>query len=142
MVKFSPDGTILAIGAHDCKIYLFNWKEDGVLKLKSNTIHHNAAIKHFDFSRDGNYMHSTCIGYELLFWNTSTGKQETRGATMTRNEEWASWNTTLGWAVEGVWEPFMDGTDVNSVDRSNKTYNSKGMKLLASGDDNGKVRIL
>jgi WD40 repeat protein len=35
----------------------------------------------------------------------------------------------------------MDGTDINAVDRSKQTYD-KGMKLLASGDDRGKVRIL
>lgn len=35
----------------------------------------------------------------------------------------------------------MDGTDINAVDRSKQTYD-KGMKLLASGDDRGKVRLL
>lgn len=70
MIKFSPDNTLLAIGAHDCKIYIYNWNEDGSIKLKSGSIKHNAAIKHLDFSRDGNYLHSTCIAYELLFWNT------------------------------------------------------------------------
>lgn len=60
-----------------------------------------------------------------------------------KNEEWATWNVTLGWPVQGVFEPFMDGSDVNAVDRSNQEHgNKKGMKLLASGDDNGKVRIL
>lgn len=36
----------------------------------------------------------------------------------------------------------MDGTDVNAVDRSIQSFGNKGMKLLASGDDRGKVRIL
>jgi hypothetical protein len=35
----------------------------------------------------------------------------------------------------------MDGTDINTVDRSNASYNG-GMKLLATGDDFGKVRLL
>jgi hypothetical protein len=35
----------------------------------------------------------------------------------------------------------MDGTDINTVDRSNSAYYG-GMKLLASGDDFGKVRLL
>lgn len=35
----------------------------------------------------------------------------------------------------------MDGTDINAVDRSKTQYNG-GMRLLASGDDNGMVRIL
>lgn len=35
----------------------------------------------------------------------------------------------------------MDGTDINSVDRSKSVYD-QGMKLLVSGDDKGKVRLL
>ena len=35
----------------------------------------------------------------------------------------------------------MDGTDINAVDRTKQTY-EKQMKLLASGDDRGKVRLL
>ncbi len=139
-IKFSPDHSMLAIGSHDCKIYIFEWN-DGKMKLKSQSIKHNSYIKHFDFSRDGNYLHSTCGAYELLFWDTNTGKQITGGATMTRDEEWATWNVTLGWPVQGIWEQFMDGTDVNAIDRSNDSYDN-GMKLLASGDDRGKVRIL
>ena len=36
----------------------------------------------------------------------------------------------------------MDGTDINSVDRSNQTYGNKNMKLIASADDRGHLRIL
>ena len=35
----------------------------------------------------------------------------------------------------------MDGTDINAVDRTKQTYD-RDMKLLASGDDRGKVRLL
>lgn len=63
-IKFSPDGTILAIGSHDCRIYLFDWSE-GSPKLKKGQkiIKHSSYIKHFDFSRDGNSLHSTCGAY-------------------------------------------------------------------------------
>jgi WD40 repeat protein len=36
----------------------------------------------------------------------------------------------------------MDGSDINAVDRSHKTYGDKGMRLLASSDDRGQVRLL
>ena len=100
-IKFSPDKAILAIGAHDGRIWIFRWNE-GHIKLMSKSIKHNSYIKHFDFSRDGNQLHSTCGAYELLFWDVSTGKQITSGASMTRDEEWASWNVTLGWPVQGI----------------------------------------
>lgn len=44
--------------------------------------------------------------------------------------------------MQGVFEAYMDGTDVNAVDRSNDEHCNSRMKLLASGDDNGKVRLL
>ena len=42
-IKFSPDGTTLAIGAHDGRIYLFNWN-DGKIKLRTKRIKHNSYI--------------------------------------------------------------------------------------------------
>jgi hypothetical protein len=36
----------------------------------------------------------------------------------------------------------MDGTDINAVDRSNQTFGNKNMKLLASADDRGQLKIL
>lgn len=60
---------------------------------------HSSYITHIDFSRDGNYLHSTCGAYELLFWDTNTGKQMTSGASALKDECWSTWTTTLGWPV-------------------------------------------
>lgn len=111
------------------------------MKLKFKMAKHSSYIKHFDFSRDGNYLHSTSGDYELLFWDVNTGKQVTGGATATRNEDWATWNVTLGWPVQGIWEQFTDGTDVNAIDRTKKIYDG-GMNLIATGNDSGQIRIL
>ena len=35
----------------------------------------------------------------------------------------------------------MDGSDINSVDRSKAEYD-RGMRIIASGDDKGQVRLL
>lgn len=61
-IKFSPDGTTLAIGSHDTAIYLFSWKE-GEMKQRFKMAKHSSYIKHFDFTKDGNYLHSTCGAY-------------------------------------------------------------------------------
>lgn len=36
----------------------------------------------------------------------------------------------------------MDGSDINAVDRSHRTFGDKGMRLLATSDDRGQVRLL
>ena len=139
----SPDESVLGVGDHIGKIILLNWNQGtSKMSVKNNKIKHSSAIKNFDFSRDSNIIHSTCSSYELLFWDVNTGKQITAGATSTRDEDWATWSLSLGWPVQGVFEQFMDGTDINAVDRSKKTFGQKGMKLLATADDRGQVRLL
>jgi len=67
---------------------------------------------------------------------------------MLRNEQWLTWTTTLGWPVQGIWPKCSDGTFYNAVDRSHFTLSGKtfkddpqGLRLLATGDDLGKVSI-
>lgn len=78
---------------------------------------------------------SNCTSYEILFWDARSGKQDTRGATNNRDEEWASWTCVLGWPVQGIFPPCSDGTDINSVDRA------KRGGVLVTGDDFGMVKL-
>lgn len=41
----------------------------------------------------------------------------------------------FSWATQGIWPPCSDGSDINTVDRSNSK------KLLATGDDFSTVKI-
>jgi microtubule-associated protein-like 6 len=135
-IRFSPDGSKLAIGAHDAHIYIFEAKN---FKLRGKNKKHSSAITHIDWSTDSNYIHSTCNAYELLFFD-SNAKQITSGATALRNEDWATWTTTLGWPVQGIWKAEMDGSDINMVDRSHNSYDT-GYRLLATADDKSKVNL-
>jgi WD40 repeat protein len=112
------------------------------MKLRTNKIKHPSTVKHFDFSRDSNVIHSTCSSYNLLFWNVQTGQLIGSGATSYRDEEWATWTIPFGWPVQGIFEVEMDGTDINAIDRSKRTFGKDGMRLLASADDRGQVRLL
>ena len=135
-MKFSPDGTMLAVGSHDAWI---NFYEIPSFKLKSKVKKHSSAITHIDWSVDSRFIHSTCQAYELLFFDTN-GQQITRGATMFRDEDWATWTATLGWPVQGIWRSEMDGSDINMVDRSQKSFDS-GYRVLACAEDTGLVRL-
>jgi microtubule-associated protein-like 6 len=132
-VKFSPDGTKLAVSSHDNKIYVYDVTAG--FSLKATCGAHNSFITHFDFSADSNFIQSNCGAYELLFHDAETGKQEPGGATKLRNTEWATWTCVLGWPVQYIWPAFADGTDINSVDRS------PSGRFLALADDSGKVKL-
>ena len=58
-----------------------------------------------------------------MFFDAFTGEQLTSGATMLRDEIWDTWSVTLGWPVQGVFQPEWDGSDVNIVDRSQSQHN-------------------
>ena len=64
-----------------------------------------------------------------------SGEQETHGGTLYRDETWATWTSTLGWPVQGIWYKCSKGSDINCVDR-----NLDGT-LLAVGDDRGRIRL-
>lgn len=99
-VKFSADGQTLAVAAHDCKIYLYDVivsgkGESAKLKLRSTFSKHNSVVNHIDLSVDGRFMQSNCSAYELLFCDTTTGKQITSASEL-RDVKWATWTCTLG----------------------------------------------
>jgi len=109
---------------------------------------HSSYITHIDISRDSCYMQSTCGAYELLFWDLNTGKQITSGATLLRDERWASWTCNLGWPVQGIYPKCTDGTFIHSVDRSTLSIKNTHCEddanspyLLAAGNNNGKVCV-
>lgn len=136
-IKFTPNGKWLAAGAHDNKIYLYAVASDGsrlTLTKRKVFAKHSSYITHLDFSADSRYMQSNCGAYELLFCDVPTGRQIT-SATDVKDVVWASWSCVLGWPVQGIWPPCADGTDVNSVARSNSNA------LVATADDFGKVKL-
>ena len=132
-IKFDADTKIMAVGAHDSMIYLYNVEKrfKPLRKLKG----HHSTILHIDFTEDGSALKSVCTSYEILFFDTSTGKQITSGASSYRDENWATYTARLGWHVQGIWPPCADGSDINSVDRS-----PDGL-VCASADDFGFVKL-
>ncbi|KAH9137683.1 hypothetical protein LEN26_005631 [Aphanomyces euteiches] len=131
-IKFSPNNKVLAVGSHDDAIYLYEIDGKSFKKRKIFRGHHSY-ITHFDFSSDSKFLQSNCGAYELLFSDTSTGKQITSARSM-KDVEWSTWTCTLGWPVQGIWPACADGTDVNTAHRSHSK------DLLITGDDFGKLK--
>ena len=137
-IKFSPDGRKLAVGSHDNFIDIYNFPE---LRQVAVCKGHSSYITHFDWSCDSSSLQSNCGAYELLFWDANSGKQFTSGASMLKDEDWATWSCVIGWPVQGIYPPYADGTDINGVDRSRTLFGNNEYRVLATSDDHGLVKV-
>lgn len=62
----------MAFGSHDNSIYLYRFPD--MIPLGKPLRKHSDYIKNIDFSMDGTRLLSTCGGYDLIYWDTNTGK--------------------------------------------------------------------
>lgn len=132
-MQFSPCGKFLAIGSHDCCIYIY----EGTT-CKSKLKKHSGAIVALDWSCDSTYIRSNCGAHELLFWTIDpegNGKQDPSGKSNTTGTQWATKHAKFGWHVDGIFPKGCDGTHVNGVDGSHD-----GMYIV-TGDDFGLVNV-
>ena len=150
---------IYAVGSHDNNIYVYSLevqhkmdKESKCPKLLFSLKGHNSYITHIDFSEDGNFLQSNCGAYELLFWDTeitnpenpqpdSSSKKRLKSSRHTRDVKFSTFTCTLGWPVQAIWPDAADGTDINTVDRGDLIKEENPQTLVATGGDDGKVRI-
>ena len=133
VVKFSPDSKLLAVGAHDSEIFIYSVEKG--FKVQTKLRGHHSTITHFDFSTNSNVLQSTCTSYELLYFDTKSGKRNPSGASENRDEPWATWTCVLGWPVQGIWPECSNGSDINSLDRHPQK------NVIATGDDFSKVKL-
>jgi len=133
IMHYSPDGRFLAIGSHDCTIYIYEGTRC-FSKLKK----HSGAITALDWSADSSYIRSNCTGYELLFWKideNGIGKQDPDGRSNTTGTLWATGHTKFGWHVDAIVPKGCDYTHVNGVDCDvDRNY-------VVTGDDFGLVNV-
>ncbi|MEE6493639.1 hypothetical protein FKM82_016906 [Ascaphus truei] len=135
VMRYSPDGNFLAIGSHDNYIYIYAANENGRKYGRIGKCSgHSSFITHLDWSVNSQYLMSNSGDYEILYWIPTACKQVVSVET-TRDIEWATYTCTLGFHVFGVWPEGSDGTDINAICRS------IDKKLLATGDDFGKVHL-
>ncbi|TSN67131.1 Echinoderm microtubule-associated protein-like 1 [Bagarius yarrelli] len=135
VMRFAPDGNFLAIGSHDNYIYIYSVAENGRKYSRVGKCSgHSSFITHLDWSIDSQYLVSNSGDYEILYWIPSVCKQVVSMETI-RDIQWATFTCTLGFHVFGLWPDGSDGTDINAVCSANDK------RLLATGDDFGKVRL-
>jgi WD40 repeat protein len=146
-MKYSPDNRKLAVSSHDNRIYVIDvggafGADQYHAGNKMAVCHgHSSYISHIDFSQDSRFLQSTSGDYELLFWDTNSietvkgGKGAGKKGSQTHRKvkqathvsqftgkSWSTFTCPLGWDVQGIWPPNVDGTDINAVERSHGKY--------------------
>uniref|UniRef100_A0A8C1DU72 EMAP like 3 n=1 Tax=Cyprinus carpio carpio TaxID=630221 RepID=A0A8C1DU72_CYPCA len=125
VMRYSPDGSFLAVGSHDNFIYIYNVTEGGRRYTRfGKCTGHSSFITHLDWSKDGKYIMSNSGDYEILYCKAAR-----------LNREWASYTCVLGFHVMGVWLEGSDGTDINALCRSHSE------RMVAVADDFCKVHL-
>uniref|UniRef100_A0A8C4H7K4 EMAP like 3 n=1 Tax=Dicentrarchus labrax TaxID=13489 RepID=A0A8C4H7K4_DICLA len=136
VMRYSPDGSFLAVGSHDNFIYIYNVTESGRRYTRFGKCNgHSSFITHLDWSKDGKYIMSNSGDYEILYWDIAAGCKLLRNRFESKDREWASYTCVLGFHVMGVWLEGSDGTDINALCRSHSE------RMVAVADDFCKVHL-
>jgi len=81
---YSPDETMLAIGSHDCHVYIYKIDDEGkysfYCQFKGSTIF----ITALDWSADSKFIRTNDGAHELLFYSIEDKSQDTHGSTTER----------------------------------------------------------
>ncbi|XP_075233880.1 echinoderm microtubule-associated protein-like 2 isoform X2 [Lycorma delicatula] len=151
VVRYSPDGRLLALGSRDNNIYIYQVNEDmrkysrvgrctverkrrRSMSSLISILGHSSFITHLDWSKDSEYLRSNSGDYELLYWNPGLCRQIPQSSSL-RDVEWDTQTCVLSFTTVGIWPEGADGTDVNSCEKSHSNH------ILATGDDFGKVKL-
>ncbi|XP_072315121.1 echinoderm microtubule-associated protein-like 2 [Eucyclogobius newberryi] len=136
VMRYSPDGSFLAVGSHDNFIYIYSVTENGRRYSRFGKCNgHSSFITHLDWSKDGKYIMSNSGDYEILYWDIAGGCKLLRNRYESKDREWASYTCVLGFHVIGVWLEGSDGTDINALCRSHSE------RVVAVADDFCKVHL-
>ncbi|XP_046384237.1 echinoderm microtubule-associated protein-like 2 isoform X2 [Ischnura elegans] len=135
VMKFSPDGSLLALGSRDNNLYIYEVTDESRKYSRVGRCSgHSSYVTHLDWSTDSQYIQTNSGDYEVLYWNASLCRQIPQSSQL-RDVEWATHTCTLSFGTIGVWPEGADGTDINNCDRSHDG------SLMATADDFGKVKL-
>ncbi|XP_053314539.1 echinoderm microtubule-associated protein-like 4 isoform X3 [Spea bombifrons] len=136
VMRYSVDGSLLAVGSHDNFIYVYNVSENGRKYSRyGKCTGHSSYITHLDWSPDNKYIMSNSGDYEILYWDIPSGCKLIRNRSDCKDIDWATYTCVLGFHVFGVWPEGSDGTDINALVRSHNR------KVIALADDFCKVHL-
>ena len=134
-IKFSPDDTKIAFGAHGCasKVEILGVENDRLVKLYQINAGLTSALTHVDWSVDNSLVCVNSEAYELKF--VSVDQKKNVASSSVKEVKWAQYTCAFGWSVQYIWPEAADGSDINSVDKAHHS------NLLVTADDFGKINL-
>jgi microtubule-associated protein-like 6 len=131
-VKYSQDGKVLAVASRDSNIYFYD-PEDGY-RLANQFKKPEAPVLHMDFSDDASFLRVNDADKNLHFCDVTTG-MKIPAASELKDIDWATVSCPFSWEMQGVHNPYADGTEVAHV-----TVN-KARDLCVATDNFGKLKL-
>jgi microtubule-associated protein-like 6 len=135
-IKYSPSGGFIAIGSFDNKIYVYNVAEG--YSCCATITRHQSFIRSLDFSEQSDWLQSNCAAYELMFFEADTGLFIPAPSRL-RDVVWSTQNCMMGWAVQGIWQPQKDGTDITACECN--LFRAGNGPVVVSGDNYGRIKL-
>ena len=124
--EFSPDGTMLAVGSHDNRIYVYKTEDWSLIGKCTGSSSYITAV---DWCENSQWLRANDGAYELLFYDAATCERKPGGRSETKGVTWATTHCPLTWETEGCFPKGVDGTHVNRVNRDESD------QYLVTGDD-------
>ena len=140
-MRFSSDGSMLGVAHMDGNLYIYSVDSSPgrvVVQQWPSPLAHIAAPTNVQFSADGRMVKTLTRDYEVAHWLLDQDKHKGKffaGVPDPDKLEWADDPLIAGWDVEGLYQKGWDGTDLNDASLT------QDCKLIAAGDDYGKVRL-
>ncbi|XP_060103459.1 echinoderm microtubule-associated protein-like 4 isoform X6 [Heteronotia binoei] len=136
VMRYTVDGTFLAVGSHDNFIYVYTVTDNGRKYSRyGKCTGHSSYITHLDWSPENRFIMSNSGDYEILYWSIPDGCKLIRNRSDCKDVDWVTYTCVLGFQVFGVWPEGSDGTDINALVRSHNR------KVIAVADDFCKVHL-
>jgi len=140
-LRFSEDSSLLAAAHMDSNLYIYSVASSPgrvVIQQWPMGLPHCAAPVNVQFSSNGKLVKTLTRDYEVCHWQLDEDK--CKGTFVPRIPDpdiigWADDPLIAGWDVEGLYQKGWDGTDLNDATLTSDS------KLIATGDDYGKVRL-
>ena len=133
--KFSPDGSLLALGSRDHAIYIYQVKDSYRRFIRQGRcLGHTAPVVHIDWSSDGLSIQSNSADHELMVWTVSTGRP-VRDIDSIRDMVWSTSECVVQWSSLGLWGETPDTADPSHVSLT------RSRELVGVGDTWGRVKL-